>query len=115
VGFVTRSAAGSGSSFAVVNRIAIEELEAWFFGDIEAIHAAYSRFSMHTGQQARYRDPDAIKGGTREALERLLKDDHPGGLEKVRAAWEISQLMKPERNRSKSFQVFRDTLLDMLS
>ena len=53
----------------------IEELEAWFFGDIAAIHAAYPRISIHLGGRANYRDPDAItgepgkpwKGSSREA------------------------------------------------
>ena len=40
-GFVTKSSAIPNEDFQVVNRIAIEELEAWFFGDIEAMHAAY--------------------------------------------------------------------------
>ena len=35
---------------------------------------------------------------------------HPGGLEKIRAAREISNHMDPDRNRSRSFQVFRDAL-----
>jgi hypothetical protein len=95
----------------VINRIAVEELEAWFFGDVEAMRAAYPRLDPNLGQQATYRDPDAIRGGTWEQLERLLKNYHPGGLEKIRAAQEISRHMQPERNRSKSFQAFRDALL----
>ena len=39
-GFVTKSSAASNEHFQVVNRLAIEELEAWFFGDIEALHEA---------------------------------------------------------------------------
>ncbi|MGK4001633.1 DUF4276 family protein [Sorangium sp. So ce1036] len=39
-GLTTRSRA-AGSSYAVVNRLAVEELEAWFFGDWEAVVAAY--------------------------------------------------------------------------
>ena len=35
---------------------------------------------------------------------------HPGGLEKIRAAQEISEHMDPDRNRSHSFQLFRDVL-----
>lgn len=98
--------------FHVINRIAIEELEAWFFGDVEALHLAYPRIPASLGNRAPYRDPDAIKGGTSQRLARLLKDAgyHPGGLEKIRAAQEISQHMDPDRNRSKSFQVFRDAL-----
>ncbi|MCC7352812.1 MAG: DUF4276 family protein, partial [Anaerolineae bacterium] len=38
---VTRSAAQGDDRFQVLNRLAIEELEAWFFGDVEAIATAY--------------------------------------------------------------------------
>ncbi len=101
--------------FMVLNRVAIEELEAWFFGDVEAIRAVYPRVPASLGEQAMYRDPDAISGGTAERLEKLLQDHnyHPSGLEKVRAATEISQHMVPDRNRSKSFQAFRDALRDI--
>jgi hypothetical protein len=103
----------SPTRFQVLNRIAIEELEAWFFGDVEALVAAYPRVDAHLGQQAAYRDPDAIVGGTWERLESVLATYHPGGLEKIRAAQEIAAHMQPERNRSKSFQVFRDALLGL--
>lgn len=101
--------------FQVINRIAIEELEAWFFGDIEALAAAYPRVDRHLGKQADYRDSDAIKGGTWERLEKVLSYYHPGGLEKIRAAEEISKHMQPDRNRSKSFQVFRDALIALFT
>ena len=109
-GLETRS--GSPDQFHVINRIAIEELEAWFFGDVEAIHKAYSRVPVTLGRKVPYRDPDSISGGTCVRLEKLLKDKgyHRGGLEKIRAAQEISRHMDPDRNRSKSFQVFRDAL-----
>jgi hypothetical protein len=110
-GLTTRST--SPQAIQVINRIAIEELEAWFFGDLEALVAAYPGIDRNLGQQVAYRDPDAIKGGTWERLERILAKHHPGGLEKIRAAQEISRHMQPERNRSRSFQVFRDALLKL--
>ncbi|NJO85181.1 MAG: DUF4276 family protein [Blastochloris sp.] len=100
--------------FHVINRIAIEELEAWFFGDVPAIRRAYPKVSESLGQEAKFRNPDEIKGGTWEQLERVLQDYHPGGLEKIRAAQEISQYMDPDINRSKSFQAFRDALRELL-
>lgn len=111
----TRSRRGTEGKFQIINRIAIEELEAWFFGDVDAIKLAYPRVPSNLAQQALYRDPDAIRGGTWEQLEKVLHDYHPGGLEKLRAAEEISQYMNPNRNRSKSFQVFRDTLRDLFA
>lgn len=116
-GFTTKSAAGQGRDFQVLNRLAIEELEAWFFGDVKALAGAYPRIPLSLGHRARYRDPDAIRGGTWEALERVLQNRgyYPGGLPKIAAAREISLHMDPQRNRSKSFQVFRDGLLAVVA
>ncbi|MGL4174694.1 MAG: DUF4276 family protein [Dermatophilaceae bacterium] len=94
----------------VLSRIAVEELEAWLFGDVDAIAAAYPGVPTSLGGRAAYRDPDAIRGGTWEALERVLHraGHHRGGLQKVRAAQEIARHMDVERNQSVSFQHFRD-------
>ena len=112
---LTKSVTRNSSNFQVLNRLAIEELEAWFLGDIEALNAAYPRISLNLGNKAKYRDPDAITGGTWEALERELKrvGYYTGGLSKISAAREISLHMVPERNRSHSFQVFRRGLLEI--
>ena len=111
-GFVTKSNAAPNESFQVVNRLAIEELEAWFFGDVEAMHAAYSRIPINLQSKAKYRNPDTIRGGTYEALERLLMRAHyyKGKLPKTEVAQNIAQHMEPNRNRSKSFQVFVEGL-----
>lgn len=103
-------------TWQVVNRMAIEELEAWFFGDMDAVRAAYPGVGATIERQERYRDPDAIKGGTWEALERVLKRAgyFKTGLRKVEAAGAIAANMDPWRNRSGSFQVFRDTLQEMV-
>ncbi|MEB3342658.1 MAG: DUF4276 family protein [Okeania sp.] len=94
----------------------IEELEAWFFGDIPALTKAYPKVSKSLSQNAKYRDPDDIKGGTWEALEKVLqgKGYHQGGLEKLRAARDISPHMNPTENTSKSFQVFYRCLLEII-
>jgi uncharacterized protein DUF4276 len=114
-GFLTRGSAGGGR-FQVLSRLAIEELEAWFFGDVGALRAAYPGISYSLGERAGYRDPDAIGGGTWEALERELQraGHHREGLAKIKAAREISAHMEPARNRSRSFQVFRQGLLDLV-
>ena len=71
-GLMTRARA-SGKPSSVINRLAIEELEAWYFGDWDAVKAAYPRVSVKIPQQAKYREPDAIAGGTWETFERILK------------------------------------------
>ncbi|MEG4024847.1 DUF4276 family protein [Microcoleus sp. S13C4] len=116
-GLITKSSCQKDKSFQVLNRIVVEELEAWFFGDVEAICQAYPKVSANLANQQPYRDPDAIKGGTWEALERVLKKAgyHAGGLEKYKASSEISQYMNPELNRSKSFKVFYQSLLEIIN
>jgi hypothetical protein len=112
----TRTAAGSVGKYQVVNRLAVEELEAWFFGDVPALAAAYPGVPPSLAKQAKYRDPDAITGGTWEALERVLQAAgyYAAGLPKVEGAANVSERMDPARNRSKSFQVFRDALQDLV-
>ena len=111
-GLLTRTATPLPSRFQVINRIAIEELEAWFFGDADAIRAAYPGVPRTFERRSAYRQPDAIGGGTWEALERLLQRAgyFRGGLAKIEAATAISGHMDPGRNRSRSFCVFRDAL-----
>ena len=70
---LTTQSSGHRGSFEVLNRVAVEELEAWFFGDIPALTTAYPGISPHLGAKRPFRDPDAIKGGTWEALERVLQ------------------------------------------
>ena len=107
---VSKSEATSSGAFQIVNRLAIRELEAWFFGDVEALVEAYPRVPRTLGEKARYRDPDAIPH-TWEALERVLgrAGYYAGGMPKIEVARRVALHMDPNRNRSRSFQVFRDT------
>ena len=116
VNLSTRTRAG-GKPYAVVNRLAIEELEAWYFGDWEAVRAAFPRVDLTIPSKAKYRDPDAIIGGTWEALERIFQNAgyYKTGLRKIEAARSIAEHMDPSRNRSRSFQVLRDALTEMAS
>ena len=107
-GLQTKTAVVQGQRFQVVNRIAIEELEAWFFGDWPAVQAAYPRVPATVPQKAGFRDPDAIAGGTWEAIERVLKKAgyFSTGLRKVELARSVAAHMELKRNRSRSFQAF---------
>ena len=111
-GLRTKSSTTSEGNFQVVNRLAVEELEAWFFGDIEALHTAYPRIPKTLQYKRKYRNPDAIQGGTYEALERLLIQQNyfRERIPKPTVAQNIAQHMEPDRNRSKSFQVFVEGL-----
>jgi hypothetical protein len=116
-GFITKTSSQKRNDFQILNRIIIEELEAWFFGDIHAICQAYPRVSSNLATQAKYRHPDAITGGTWEALEKVLKRAgyHLGGLEKFRLARGISPYMNPRENKSPSFQIFYHSLLEIIN
>ena len=112
-GLRSRQAAG-GPGWQVVTRIAVEELEAWYFGDWPAVRAAYPRVSANIPRRAAYRHPDAIRGGTWEAFERVLQNHgyFRQGLAKVQAAGDIGRHIDPARNRSRSFAVFRDAVAE---
>jgi hypothetical protein len=100
----------------VANRIAIEELEAWYFGDWDAVCAAFPRVDATANKRRGQRDADAIRGGTWEAFERILQKGgyFRGGLAKTEAADRVAAHFEPLRCRSRSFQVFRRTLLGAL-
>lgn len=107
-GLVSRTA--NPEAYRVVNRIVVEELEAWFFGDVDALRAAYPFVPASLDQQRGFRDPDDIRGGTWERLEAVLAKAYPTGMPKVEVASSIAPHMDPERNRSASFRAFRDAL-----
>lgn len=96
-------------------RIVVEELEAWYFGDWEAVRAAYPKVGATVPAQEPYRDPDGIRGGTWEAFERVLQQAgyFSSGLRKIEAARTIADHFVPARNRSGSFRAFRDLLADL--
>jgi hypothetical protein len=112
-GLRSRTRADAGC-WQVVNRIAIEELEAWFFGAWDAVRQAYPRVPATIPQQAPYRNPDGIAGGTWEAFERVLQRAgyFAGGLRKVEAAREIGRHFDPRSSTSESFLSFRDSILE---
>lgn len=107
-GLLTKTAVRHGQRFQVVNRIAIEELEAWFIGDWLAVQTAYPRVPATLPQKTGFRDPDAVAGGTWEALERVLKKAgyFGAGLRKVELARAVAPQMELNRNQSRSFQAF---------
>lgn len=105
---LTTKSAPTGGKYCVANRLAIEELEAWYFGDWSAVLTAYPRVPSSIPRKAAYRDPDGIRGGTWETFERVLQRAgyFKGGLRKIEAARTIAALWDPSRNRSSSFRAF---------
>ena len=98
----------------MVNRIAIEELEAWYFGDWEAVRQAYPPVPLNVPNKAPCRDPNDIQGPTWEAFERILKRTKQirTDLRKSEAAEAVAACIDPARNRSPSFRAFYKALTE---
>lgn len=103
-----RTKTSDAQQWQLVNRVAIEELEAWYFGDWAAVLKAYPRVSKTIPQKAPYRYPDSIAGGTWEAFERILRTAgyFETGLPKVETARTLGALIDPHLNSSPSFRHF---------
>jgi hypothetical protein len=87
----------------VVNRIAIEELEAWFLGDESAIKQSYINV-RHIPKS--FKNPDNLTNSW-ERLEALLRDFKYRNLKgKIEVAKKISEKMDPAHNLSASFRCF---------
>ena len=108
-GLPTRAMATSPEQVLFLPRIAVEELEAWFLGDVPALRKVFPRVPGSLAQRVPFRDPDAVTN-TWEALERLLRRHgyQTTGLRKVETATAIAPHMDVEANRSVSFTVFRN-------
>jgi len=107
--------AAAGRSCAVVNRITVEELEARYFGDWEAVRRAHPRAFRTVPAPVPYRHSDSIGRSTWEAFERVLQDAgyFRTGLGKIEAARAIGPHPDPDRNTSPSFRVFGEALREM--
>lgn len=115
-GLRTRSAATT-NEWKVANRIAIEELEAWYFGEWIGVRSAFPKVSKTIPSKAKYRDSDAVRGGTWEAFERILQKAgyFKSGLRKTEIARALGKQFCPDRTTSRSFAAFRDVLLDAIA
>lgn len=119
VGLSTKTSPAPDGTFKVVNRIVVEELEAWFFGDVSALAKAYPGVPLSLEKRNGYRDPDAIKGGTWERLLKVLQDAGHYCLAERLPKGEVARNMAPlldlDANRSASFQHFRRGLLALMA
>ena len=77
--------------------IACQELEAWYFGDWDAIEKVFPIAASHRNK-TRYRKSDEITKPSKE-LDRITKN-----FSKIKAAKEIAQHFNLEHNQSPSFQ-----------
>lgn len=103
----------SGGCFSVVNRIVVPELEAWYFGDHQALMDAYPNLRMGSRLRKYSRNPEGIGTDTKEQLYDLLKKNnyHLDGPKQTEIAENVSRCMIPCRNNSRSFQHFYQGML----
>lgn len=81
-------------------RIPCQELEAWYFGEPEALAEAYfDERLLSISLKRRYRNPDTIVSPSSE-LAKLIPE-----FQKVSGARKLASLLSRERNRSTSFRV----------
>lgn len=115
-GLLTRNRADK-APWQILNRVAIEELEAWYFGEWPGLLKNFPKAPATIPAQAKYRQPDAIAGGTWEALERILRRAgyFASGLNKMELATALGRTIDPAANCSPSFQVFRAALLEAVA
>ena len=82
-------------------RIVCRELEAWYFGDLNAVENAFPRFNADQHEnKPKYRYPDSIVKPSKE-LEKIVK-----GFSKGYAARTIPEYMNIDDNKSPSFRCF---------
>ena len=84
----------------VLIRIACRELEAWYFGDLNAVSLAYGKDVRPLALKSKYREPDRI-GNPKEELRKLFPKH-----QQLDGARRIAVHMDVEHNSSTSFQYF---------
>ena len=93
---------GGGRGDSLV-RIACQELEAWYFGEPDAMAEAFDDDRLRRiGGKALYREPDAIQRPSAE-IERLVPE-----FQKISGARRMASRLSRERNISPSFKALID-------
>lgn len=84
-------------------RIACQELEAWYFGEPQAMAQAFGDARLQDiKNKSRYRDPDSIHQPSRE-IAKLVPE-----FQKISGARKMAAYRSRDGNRSRSFQVMME-------
>lgn len=82
-------------------RIACQELEAWYWGDLPALAKAYEEPAVQKlAMKSQFRKPDEIPHPYREIKQRIRE------FKKISGARLMAEHMNPKNNRSPSFRIF---------
>lgn len=105
-----RASVSGGRLGQVLPRLADEMLEAWFFGDTDAINKSYPRFPRGLKAKRAFRNSDAIRDPARRLEQELVKAGYyqAGRMDKFQVAFEVAMQMNVDSNTSPSFACFRE-------
>ncbi|GGW90002.1 DUF4276 family protein [Streptomyces lomondensis] len=104
-GLVSRSRRDGSGTFHVLNRIAIRELEAWYFGDWAAVLAGFPK-APRTAPRAYRGNPDTPSGKCSDAFEAALRAEGIRISSKPEWGRRIGPHLNVDENRSPSFVAF---------
>jgi hypothetical protein len=93
----------------VLVRIACVELEAWYFGDLNAVSKAYGKDLTRLSRKSKYRNPDHI-GNPKSELKKLLPEH-----QQILGARRIAPYIDIDSNLSRSFHTFVDGVRRLVS
>ncbi|MET8883065.1 DUF4276 family protein [Streptomyces rubiginosohelvolus] len=104
-GLITRARSDDEGVFHVLNRIAIRELESWYFGDWGAVRKAFPKVSREV-PRAYKRNPDSVSGKCSDAFEKALRSSGVKISSKPEWGRRVGPHLSLEGNASPSFNAF---------
>lgn len=112
-GLIPKSRSGSGTSFNVLTRIAVRELESWYFGDWKAVRSGFPKVTNDVPRAYRG-DTDAVPGKCSDAFEKALRANGVRLASKPEWARRIGPHLSLNANRSASFRKFVSGVREIL-
>ncbi|MBC3991090.1 DUF4276 family protein [Streptomyces sp. AC563] len=104
-GLTPRVDADNAGCFDVLNRIAIRELESWYFGDWDAVRKAFPKVAKEAPRAYRA-NPDLPAGKASDVFEKILSSSGVRIASKPEWGRRIGPRLSVEENRSPSFHAF---------
>jgi hypothetical protein len=113
-GLVCRSHRAGDGDFSLLNRVAVRELESWYFGDWAAVRKAFPKVKCVA--PAKYRgNPDTAHGKCSEAFESVLETQGVRLASKPEWGRRIGPHLSLSDNLSPSFRAFVEGVRDITS
>lgn len=101
--------ANKASNTTYIVRIVCHELEAWYIGDVDAIHSAFPRFNKEKHENTvMFRSPDDCVN-PKMRLKKIV-----GDYSQINTAKQMGQYLDVEHNKSESFNQFITGVLRLI-